>query len=133
MLVSVSVEDHLEAIYELTRERGQVRVVDISRYLNIKPPSVVEMLWKLKAKGFVIYERNRRVRLTQKGEELAKFVGHKHKTLVNFLILLGIEEDIAEEDACRIEHVIHPATAKKLAEFVKSIQSSPKKRLTRPL
>ena len=126
---SRSVEDYIEVIYKLVREKGYARVSDISLALKVQPPSVTEMLKKMYEQGLVVYERYRTIKLSEKGEELAKKVLRKHEILFDFLILLGIDEKKAEEDACRAEHFFHPETImriKILTEILKSTTSGSK-------
>jgi DtxR family Mn-dependent transcriptional regulator len=121
-----SLEDYLEAIYKLRTEKGNARISDISLSLRVKKPSVTEMVQKLSKEGFVVYKPYQNVELTSKGERLAKAVLYRHNLLRNFLKIIGIDEHIAEEDACKIEHSLHPETVKRLAKFVEFIQSEPK-------
>jgi DtxR family Mn-dependent transcriptional regulator len=80
------------------------------------------MFQKLKEKGYINYEKYRGVTLTKKGEEIAQKTKKRHDTLREFLLILGIPEDIANEDACRIEHVVNVETMKRLTKFVDFVQ-----------
>jgi len=123
---SEAVENYLKAIYILVRRKGRAKVTDISALLNVKAPTATEMVQKLAKRGFVEYERYRGVRLTPKGMEIAEKILKRHETLRNFLEILGVDRDIAEEDACRIEHYVHPETMDKLSKFVEFVQNAPK-------
>ena len=119
--VSRSAEDYLETIYFLSKEKGYARVLEIARALGVRPPSVTQMLKKLRDMGLVHYERYGKVMLTEKGEELAREVRKRHVRLKLFLIALGLPEHLAEEDACAMEHVLHEETVLafgRLAEFI---------------
>jgi len=118
-------EDYLEAIYELCKEKSFTRVKDIAASLNVKPPTVSEMLEKLYKEGYIIYRKRLFVSLTDKGKEVAKMIRERRETLVKFLKTLGVSEDIAEIDACTIEHVLHVETVNQLKKFVKFIEDSP--------
>lgn len=118
-------EDYLEAIYELCRDRGFTRVKDISVYLNVRPATVSEMLSKLSKDGYVIYRKRLFVTLTEKGIKIAEEVRERRKTLIKFLTALGVPKDVAERDACTIEHVLHESTVNQLRKFVKFIEDSP--------
>jgi DtxR family Mn-dependent transcriptional regulator len=118
-------EDYLEAIYELCLQRGYTRVKDIARRLNVKPATVSEMLEKLSKEGYVIYRKRLFVTLTEEGKAVAQSVKERREILVKFLTTLGVSKDIAEKDACTIEHVLHPETVKQLKNFVKFIEDSP--------
>lgn len=118
-------EDYLEAIYELCREKGHTRVKDIAEALNVKPPTVSEMLEKLSKEGYIIYRKRLFVSLTDKGKRVAKMVKERRETLVKFLKTLGVPDNVAEMDACTIEHVLHEETVSQLKKFVKFIEDSP--------
>ena len=113
-----SVEDYLEVIYELMKERGYARSVDISEYLGVKSPSVTNMLQKLHGMGLVVYERYRGITLTERGKRLARSVEQRHLVITQFLRILGVSENIANSDAEGIEHHVHEATIDRIGEFV---------------
>lgn len=115
-------EDYLEALIHIIEEKGFAKVKDVSEYLTISPSSVTEMFQKLKKTGFINYEKYRGVTLTKKGLDVAKRTKKRHETLREFLCILGVPESIANEDACRIEHVIHPETMQRLTKFVSFVQ-----------
>lgn len=119
-------ETYIETIHALIEKHGYAAVTDIAKTLNVKPPSVTSMLQKLDSLGFVKYTRYRSVTLTQKGETLARFLKQRHKSLKALLKLLGVDEDIAEKDACSIEHIAHAVTMEKLSKFVEFVQNEPK-------
>jgi len=121
MRFSRSVEDYLEVIYLLSREKGYARVVEIARALGVKPPSVTQMVRRLGERGLVSFERYGKVRLTEAGRAVAQRIIGRHTVLKTFLRALGVSDVIAEEDACAMEHVLHEETVKvfrKLAEFL---------------
>jgi len=124
--LSESMEDYLEIIYRLEEKKGFARTSDISSFFGHKPSSVTGMLQKLDEQGLVNYEKYRGVTLTAKGKQLAKDVSRRHETLVSFLKVLGIDKEIAEEDACRIEHAVHKETIERLRKFVGFVQKAPK-------
>lgn len=125
-IITKSIEDYLKVIYILTKEKGFAKTSDISSALNVQPPSVTEMIQKLNKMGFVSYEKYKVVTLTKKGEKLAKNVYKRNETLFNFLKIIGVEEKAAENDACKMEHDLTPATTKHLTKFVDFVQSSPR-------
>jgi len=124
---SSSVEDHLEAIYWLIKDKGEARTSEISSFLGHKPSSVTEMLDKLSKKGFIKHEKYGAVSLTPQGLRVAEEVSGRHKTLISFLELLGVDRETAEIDACRIEHVVNQRTVNRLRKFVEFVQKAPKK------
>ena len=117
---SKSTEDCLEAIYLLKVERGSARVSDIASRLGVSLPSVTEVIRKLASGGLVTFERYGPVELTRKGRETAKMVYEKHKLLMDFFILIGVDEKTALHDACLAEHVLSKKTIIRLKKFVKS-------------
>ena len=112
-----SVEDYLEVMYNLEKEKGAIKVKDIALKMNVKPPSVVEALKKLAERDIVSYEPYTNIRLNEKGVEIAEDVIHKHLILKNFLNILGVDMKTANEDACSMEHVLDGSTIKKLKKF----------------
>ena len=119
-------EEYIKTIYQLIQKKGHARVSDIAKRLTIRPASVTEMIQKLYKKDLVVYTRYAPIILTPSGEELAKAVCKKHAVLNEFLqSVLGIDNRIAAEDACKIEHVIHPETMSQLMSFIKFIRKTP--------
>jgi predicted transcriptional regulator len=88
-------EDYLEVIYELVRQKGYATTVDISDYLNVSSPSVTSMMKKLDEKGFLRYEKYRGMSLTEKGIEVAKAMHQRHGILSDFFKMIGVQNDIA--------------------------------------
>lgn len=123
--LSENEEGYVETIYSLIREHGYARVADIADTLNVKPPSVTNMLQKLDEQKFVTYTRYRGVVLTPKGKLLAETLERRHQALKKFLIMIGVSEETAEKDACEIEHKINRETIGKLTRFVEFVQSAP--------
>ncbi len=124
--LSSNMEDYLEAIALLKKEKGIARVRDISRLLNVEASSVNSALNNLSESGFVIHERYGYVELTSEGEKLAESIQKKHEILLKFLTeVLNIDPRIATEDACKMEHSISPQTFKKLTKFIEFIETCP--------
>lgn len=119
------VEDYLEVVYDLIKEKGYARSSDIAERLTVKSPSVTRMLQKLNSMGLIEYERYRGITLTDKGEEQARFIQQKHATIVKFLQILGIEEKTAKLDAEGIEHHVHKITLNHIEQFVKYVNEHP--------
>lgn len=115
-------EDYLEAIYNLNKEKGFISTLDLAQKLGVKPPTVSSMVAKLAEQGFVVHERYRGMTLTEQGVRAARSVIRRHAAIYEFLEMLGIEKDVAYEDAEGIEHHLHPVTISKiegLVEFLK--------------
>ena len=122
MMPSERTEDYLEALSEIIDEKGFAKVKDISETLSVSPSSVTEMFQKLKQSGYINYEKYRGVTLTPKGLDIAVKTKKRHETLREFLCILGVPDMIANEDACRIEHVVNAETMKRLTKFVSFVQ-----------
>ena len=119
-------EDYLEVIYELMQQKGYATAVDISKYLNVSSPSVTKMIQRLNENGHLNYEKYRGISLTRQGISIAKNIHNRHDLLTEFLVMIGVNEYIANSDAEGIEHHLHPETLKRLEEFVKLIKMNPK-------
>ena len=120
------IEDYLEVISELVELKGYANTIEISRYLNVSSPSVTKMLKKLDENGYLKYEKYRGINLTIKGNALADTVRQKHGILLEFFKLLGINHEIANQDAEGVEHHLNPQTIKQLRKFVTYLKSNPR-------
>ncbi|MCD6509143.1 MAG: metal-dependent transcriptional regulator [Thermoprotei archaeon] len=113
------IEDCLEAIYILQKEKKIVRVRDLAAMLHVKPSTVVGYLDRLVKAGYIEYEKRELIKLTREGEEAASKIYEDHLKLREFLRkVLMLPEDIAEEDACYIEHGIHKETISRIGLFL---------------
>jgi DtxR family Mn-dependent transcriptional regulator len=126
-MVSKVIESYIETIYALESKDGTAHTGHIAAMLDIKPASVTEMIQKLSEKRLVKYEPYHGVSLTAKGRQLAEELMQRHKILAEFLIILGVDSETANFDACQIEHYVTPATMKRLTKFVEFIQGSSEK------
>ncbi len=118
-------EDYLETIDSLIDEKGFAASVDIAERMHVSKPTVTSIVKKLDREGFLIHERYRGIKLTQKGKKLAEEMQSRHQLITSFLTLFGVEESIARLDAERIEHGIHPDTLEKLGAFTRFVLSNP--------
>jgi DtxR family Mn-dependent transcriptional regulator len=124
--LSSSMEDYLEAIAILNKEKGFARVKDISRLMNVKNPSVTGALSTLERDDLVRHERYGYVELTTKGERIADDIQKRHAILQRFLtLILKIDPKIAEQDSCRIEHAISPETFERFTKFIEFVETCP--------
>ncbi|MDY6788066.1 MAG: metal-dependent transcriptional regulator [candidate division WOR-3 bacterium] len=124
MKLSSSLEDYLEAILDIKRASGNVRVTDIAERLYVKKSSVNYAVSKLKNLNLVEHDLYEDIVLTEKGREKAKQVKGRHTLLMTFLHqFLGVNRKTAEKDACKIEHVISQDTVEKLTKFVDFMKS----------
>jgi len=116
--ISESGENYLEAILLLGNENKLVRVNEISRRMKVSMPSVHTALHLLEDRGLITHERYGHVELTKKGRAAARKIYTFHRQLVAFFTnVLEVEPEIAERDACRIEHVISSQTLKRMTKF----------------
>lgn len=106
MKIQQSAEDYLETMLMLEEEYGYIRSIDIAKHLGVTKPSVSYAVKRLKESGYINMEANGPITLAPPGRKIATRIYQRHKALRAFLELLGVDEDTAEEDACKIEHVI---------------------------
>lgn len=99
-------EDYLEAILVLQKQKGMVRSVDMARHMGVSKPSVCHAVATLKNGGFLTMDDGFFLHLTNIGREVAEQIYEKHRFFTERLIAAGVDSEIAEADACRIEHVI---------------------------
>jgi len=123
---TASMEDYLEAVAMLQGNDKVVRVSQISRKLKVKMPSVTSALKKLSEQKLVEHERYGYIKLTPEGDKVARDVIRRHEALTHFFVqALSIDRQTAEEDACKIEHVISPLSMERLAKFVEFLGACP--------
>jgi len=116
MPIRESGENYLEAILMLEKKENRVRSIDVANYLEVSKPSVSRAVSILKTGGYL--EQGSDLRLTDRGREIAQSMYDRHSFLTEFLISLGVSEDTAVEDACRIEHVISEESFSRLREYL---------------
>ena len=124
-MLSRKAEDYLEAIYNITEKKGYARIKDIASELQVKPPSVSEMMDRLAEKDLVEYEKYSAVNLTEKGRKIASAVKTRHDTFTTLLEIILIPEEIAKKDACELEHHLHPITVEQFSKFIKFLKKAP--------
>jgi len=125
MMLSRKAEDYLEAIVNITEKKGVARVKDIANALGVKPPSVVDMLKRLSEMGLVEYRKHEGVRPTKKGAEIGKIIAERHRAIRRLLEILRVPPEIANEDACVMEHELHPKTIEQIKKLVDFVLSAP--------
>lgn len=106
MSLRASGEMYLETIYILCQTKPGVRSIDVADYMNFSKPSVSRAVGLLKKNGYITVDENGYISLTKEGLNLSKKIYERHTILTRALVLLGVDEETATEDACRIEHVI---------------------------
>lgn len=119
MKIQESGENYLETILILEQRNGNVRSIDIANQLEFSKPSVSRAMGILKAAGYIVMDENNQIRLTPQGRAKAEQIYERHCLISRFLErTLGVEPEIAAEDACRIEHVISQRSFDLLKEYI---------------
>ena len=106
MNLQESGEMYLESILVLTKKKSGVRSIDISEYMGVSKPSVSRAIGLLREGGYITVDRDGYLSLTQMGQKKAEDIFSRHNVITEFLVSLGVDEETAQGDACRIEHVI---------------------------
>ncbi|MDD3165014.1 MAG: metal-dependent transcriptional regulator [Oscillospiraceae bacterium] len=109
-------EDYLETILIIQQQRGAVRSVEIAEYLNYSAPSVSRAMSLLREAQLITMDKSGLIQLTQTGCALAEQIYERHRLLTRFLMNLGVSRETAEQDACRMEHVISAESFEKMKE-----------------
>lgn len=119
MQIKESAENYLEAILMIKKEKGNVRSIDVANHLNFTKPSVSVAMKSFREEGYVTMDNDGSINLTQKGMEIAERVYERHEVIAKALMALGIDEEVAYEDSCKIEHDISQQTFDKIKEHLK--------------
>ncbi len=125
--LSASLEDYLEAIFCIIAAKGVAHAKDIAKRLKVTASSVTGGLQALAKKNYIRYTPYEAVTLTSEGEKLAKDVVRRHQILKDFFTnVLGIDEKLANEGACKVEHSIPPPIVEKLVSFMEFVEICPR-------
>jgi Mn-dependent DtxR family transcriptional regulator len=117
-----TIEEYIETIHDLEKRDGRAQTGAIAAEMGVKPPSITQMLQKLEKEGLIEYESYSGARLTPAGIRLATDLTLRHRTIADILILIGVPEEQAESDACRIEHHVSAGTVAGLGRFVRFLR-----------
>lgn len=118
MSVHESGEMYLEAIHVLTKRNGYVRSIDISEYLGYSKPSVSRAMGILRNGGYISVDKDGGITMTDAGREIAEKIYARHTLLTKLLIHIGVSEETAAEDACKLEHAISDESFEALKKYV---------------
>lgn len=118
MEIHESAEDYLERILVLHNKNGEVRSIDIVNALGYSKPSISIAMKRLRENGYVTMDEDNYISLTDKGREIAERIYMRHQTLTRFLVNLGVKQEVAEKDACKIEHDISDESFDRIRESV---------------
>ena len=104
MKILRAAEDYLEAMLMMQKRHGYIRSIDIAEFLGVTKPSVTYTTKRLKENGYITMDKDGLITLTASGLAIAENMLDRHHTLTRFLMALGVDEETAESDACRLEH-----------------------------
>lgn len=116
MSIHESAEDYLETILILKERIGQVRSIDIATEMNYSKPSISVAMKKLRENGYIQVDGEGFIELTDAGYAIASDIYNRHRVLTDFFVSLGVDENTAAEDACKIEHDLSAQTFEKIME-----------------
>ena len=119
MEIHQSAEDYLEAILMIKEKKGYVRSIDVANQLGVSKPSVSYATKRLRENGYISFNEDGMISLTDSGMEIASKIYTRHKVLTQIFTSLGVDEKTAAEDACKIEHDLSPQTFDALLEYAK--------------
>jgi Mn-dependent DtxR family transcriptional regulator len=122
---SPAIEDYLEQIHNLIEGKGYARVVDIAANLGISQASVTNMIQKLDAEGYLVYERYRGVVLTQEGRKIGQEIARRHEVLTRLLATFGLDAATVHEDVEGMEHHISRQTLAVLTLLMEELEGNP--------
>jgi len=114
-----SAENYLETILVLSKKKPQVRSIDIVNELEFSKPSVSIAMKNLRRQEYIIMDQDGYITLTDAGRKIAETIYERHTLLTDWLTKLGVDNEIAAQDACRIEHVLSPETFEAIKKHVK--------------
>ncbi len=123
MRIHKSAEDYLEKILRLNEEKGYARSVDIATGLGVSKPSVSVAMKQLREGGYILMDKDNYITLTETGMEIAQRIYERHKVLTRMLSMIGVDERIAEDDACKVEHDISVQTFTALKDQLEKMEA----------
>ena len=118
MKIQESAENYLEVIYTLHKQSGHVRAIDIASHLGFSKPSVSRAVKLLRENNYITVAQSGQIELSPKGLAIAESIHERHTLLAEFLMKIGVEEQIAFQDACKMEHVISEETFSRLKIYL---------------
>ena len=122
MAIHESGEDYLEAILMIKERNGNVRSIDVAHELSFSKPSVSVAMKNLKVNNYITVDENGYINLTETGQEIADKIYERHKFLTNWLTSIGVDPEVAAEDACKMEHAISSESFKAIKKFIADVQ-----------
>lgn len=123
MQIKESAENYLEAILILKTQKGSVRSIDIAHHMGFTKASVSVAMKNFRQEGYVTVDKDGEILLTEKGEAIARRVYERHQVITAALLALGVSEETASADSCKIEHDISEETFQCIKEYLKKVQA----------
>ena len=124
--IGKSAEDYLESMIILKEKNGYIRSIDIATFLGVTKPSVSNAMKRLREEGYIEMNRSGFITVTEKGMEIADKIYTRHKKLTDFFIALGVTAEVAEDDACKIEHDLSDETFEAICVHVDKFSKAKK-------
>ena len=118
MKIQKAAEDYLEAMLMLKEKNGYIRSIDIAQQLGVSKPSVTYSTKRLRENGYITMDKDGLITLTRSGMEIANRIYTRHKVLTQFFMKIGVQEETALEDACKVEHDLSPETFEAICNLV---------------
>ena len=118
MSIHKSGEDYLEAILVIKQRNGNVRSIDIAHELSFSKPSVSVAMKTLKANNYITIDENGFINLTETGMEIADKIYERHTFLTGWLTSIGVDPEVASEDACKVEHAISAESFSAIKKYI---------------
>lgn len=122
MHLAESGEMYIESIYVLSKKMTHVRSLDVAEYMNYSKPSVSRAVGLLRSGGYVTVDEDGYLTLTELGTQIAHKIYERHTVITSLLTMLGVDEETASEDACKIEHAISDTSFEAIKRFAKKIE-----------
>ena len=123
MKIQKALEDYLEAMLRCKEERGYIRSVDVAEMVGVTKASVSYSTKRLREKGYITMEKDGLITITESGMEIAQHIYTRHKTLTELLMMLGVSEAVAREDACKLEHDLSEESFNAMCEHARKMSS----------
>ena len=109
-------------ILRLIEEKGYARSVDIAAGLSVSKPSVSVAMKQLREGGYIVMDKDNYITLTESGQEIAQRIYERHKVLTRMLVLIGVDPQTAQEDACKVEHDVSIQTFNAIKAHVEKLE-----------
>ncbi|MCI6374244.1 MAG: metal-dependent transcriptional regulator [Clostridiales bacterium] len=130
MAVSEAIENYLETIYILSRQQNEVHAIDICTYLSYSRPTVSIVLRQMRENGLVTVNEDNHIHLTEEGLAIASRIYERHTVLSDMLMSLGVKQETALRDACKIEHDLSDETFEAIKRHARRMKKEKKGAIT---